>query len=176
MLISPIKATALVKYASSILNIVTSLHRYVCVSSVFTSLYTAGNIQTSLLLHGHQHNVGMSYITLVEFREVKDCTCHVYSSDCCSWPSHIKYEVGVLICSSIPCLQLNIVRYATLCCLFWMKRMYYMYLAYCDELDCTYPISAGCGRSGPMVSLHSVIFIIPALHHSTCKEQKPLAC
>ncbi|KAL5467243.1 hypothetical protein EMCRGX_G031443 [Ephydatia muelleri] len=50
----------------------------------------------------------------------------------------------------IPCLQLNIVRYATLCCLFWMKRMYYMYLAYCDELDCTYPISAGCGRSGPM--------------------------
>ena len=117
MLISPIKATALVKSASSILNIVTSLHRYVCVSSVFTSLYTAGNIQTSLLLHGHQHNVGMSYITLVEFREV-DCTCHVYSSDCCSWPSHIKYKVqilslqGVLICLSNPLLT---TKYSAIC-------------------------------------------------------------
>ena len=51
-------------------------------------------------------------------------------------------------------------------------------LAYGDEFYCTYPISADCGRSGPLVSLHRnkeqvkcVIFIIPALHNSTCKEQ-----
>ena len=87
----------------------------------------------------------------------------------------------------ILCLQL--VRYATLRCLFWMQKdVYYAgffvlkwrcsCLAYGDEFYCTYPISADCGRSGPLVSLHRnkeqvkcVIFIIPALHNSTCKEQ-----
>ena len=62
----------------------------------------------------------MSYIALVEIRELKDCTCHVYSSDCFSRrpltlrTKYIPILAGVLVCSFNPLLTTSAICNAVL--------------------------------------------------------------